>query len=76
MAKSHEPWAERYNRRTRALERQAAAAEYQANELDRLATAVETLALAQSIAASKVGSYGWGSTGLGTLFERLRKRLP
>lgn len=55
-----DPWAERYNRRTRALERQAAAVMEQANALDRIASALEVSALADTLGASPV------NTGAGT----------
>ena len=67
---------ERINRRTRAIERQAAALEYLGDSFDRMATAVENLSVAQAVAASKVGSYGWDRAGLDVFFDWLWKRLP
>ena len=67
-----DPWAERYNRRTRALERLASVEAYKADSLDRIAAALELQALATAAATKAPTADGLGRVWTETFAAKIQ----
>lgn len=71
---ARDPWAERYNRRTRAIEAQAQAERMKVDALDRIAAALELQAIATA-AGTKVPTPATGRVWTQEYATKLQQKI-